>query len=126
MPVTKKSEVFVYIAGKYTDKTLIQTERHVLDALELSIWCAEAGIHFFCPHTHSKFLDLYAPSVSWEYWMDVDIRVIENLANCMLMVHNYSDSKGAKLEEAKAKELGYPVFYNFDEFIIWYSGLKDA
>ncbi len=125
MAVTKKADVFVYVAGKYSDDTMLKTERHVLDALEVSIKCAEHGIHFFCPHTHSKFLDFYAPNVSWEYWMDVDIRVIEKLINCMLMVHNYENSKGAKLEEAKANDLGYPVFYNVDDLITWYDALED-
>ncbi|MHA1833409.1 MAG: DUF4406 domain-containing protein [Candidatus Baldrarchaeia archaeon] len=125
MLVTKKADVFVYVAGKYSDKTVLKTERHVLDALELSIKCAAHGIHFFCPHTHSKFFDLYAPQVSWAYWMDLDIRVIEKLINCMLMVHNYENSKGAKLEEATAKDLGYPVFYNFNDFITWYNTLED-
>lgn len=126
MAITKKSEVFVYIAGKYSDKTMLQTERHSLDALELSIKCAENGIHFFCPHWHSKFLDFYAPTVPWEYWMDLDIQVIKKLANCMLMVHNYRRSKGAMMEEKEAKQLNYPVFYSFYELISWYNTLEEA
>ena len=124
MSVTKKSEVFVYIAGKYSDKTMIETERHSLDALELSIRCAENGVYYFCPHWHSKFLDFYAPGVSWDYWMDLDLRVINDLANCMIMVHNYKDSKGAKIEETEAKRLNYPVFYSFESFFGWYSALE--
>lgn len=124
MSETKKADVFVYVAGKYSDETMLKSERHALDALELSIKCAEHGIHFFCPHTHSKFFDFYAPRVGWDYWMALDIRVIEKLTNCMLMVHNYGNSKGAKLEEAKAKDLDYPVFYNFDDFITWYNTLE--
>ena len=121
----KKSDVFVYIAGKYSDSTMLQTEQHVLDASELAIKCSNAGIKFFCPHTHSKFFDFYAPDVSWEYWMNLDFHVIRKLTNCMLMVSNYGDSKGAKMEMQEARDLGHFIFFEFLSLLRWYSDLED-
>ena len=121
----KKSDVFVYIAGKYSDDTMLQTEQHVLDAQALAINCANNNIKFFCPHTHSKFFDFYVPNVSWEYWMGLDLHIIENLTNCMLLVHNYADSKGAITEMQKARDLKYPLFFEWHRFFEWYIALED-
>ena len=121
----KKSEVFVYIAGKYSDEDMLRTEKNVAEALELAIACAKADIPYFCPHTHSRLMDYYAPNVTWEYWMKCDFVIIEKLCNCMLMVPNWVNSKGAKMEEEKAKELEYPVFYTWDDFKAWYDALED-
>ena len=121
----KKSDVFVYIAGKYTDKDMLNTELNIAKAQEIAIFMANNNVFYFCPHTHSRLMDYYAPEVSWKYWMAVDIKVIEDLCNCLIMVDNYQDSKGSLLEEAKAIELGYPVFYSVKEFFNWYRKLKD-
>ena len=121
----KKSDVFVYIAGKYTATDLLSVELNVSKAQELAITCAKEDILYFCPHTHSRLMDFYVPEVTWEYWMRCDMKVISTLCNCMLMISNYKDSKGALLEEKKAKELGYPIFYNIDDFLTWYSNLEN-
>lgn len=121
----KKSDVIVYISGKYSDKDMLSTEKHVITAKEVAIKVAKLNVPFFSPHTHSKFMDFYAPEVSWDYWMDLDILVIEKFTNCIIMLDNYKDSKGALIEEAKAKELNQPVFYSFEDFANWYSQLED-
>ena len=121
----KKSEVFVYIAGKYSDVDMLSTEANVAEALKLAISCAKVDIPYFCPHAHSRLMDYYAPNVPWQYWMDCDLIIIKKLCNCMLMVSNYTDSTGADIEKTKAEELNYPVFYTFKDFLEWYNALED-
>ena len=60
MEIVKKSDVYVYIAGKYTDKTMVQTEQNILDAKKIAIECANRHIKFFCPHTHGTFWEVLA------------------------------------------------------------------
>jgi len=121
----KKSDVFVYIAGKYTDEDMLSTELNIAEAQKLAIQCAKLGIHYFCPHTHSRLMDYYAPEVPYEYWMTSGMRTLSSLCNCVLMVSNYKDSKGSKEEEMKAKDLGYPIFYSLNDLKKWYSLLED-
>ena len=121
----KKSEVFVYISGKYTDEDMLSTEKHIAAAQELAIDLAKADILYFCPHTHSRLMDFYVPEVTWEYWMRCDLTIIKKLCNCMIMVYNYDSSKGALMESDQAAKLGHPIFLTFEEFMDWYNNLED-
>lgn len=121
----KKKDVFVYIAGKYTAPTLLAQERNVLDALELLIGCSANRIKAFCPHTHSKLLDKYAPSVTYDFWMESDYIIIEQLCNCMLMVSNWKDSPGSISEHDLAVKLKYPIFYDLETLLSYVNGLGE-
>ena len=123
----KKSEVYVYIGGKYSAGTnMYLTELNILKAQKLAMKCAEEVINYYCPHMHSRLMDFYVPEVPWDYWMLQSKIVIENLCNCMLTVDNWLNSPGTKMEIALCSTLGHPIFYSFDVFLSWYAGLEDG
>lgn len=120
-----KSDVYVYIAGKYTDNSMLNTELNVMKAQELAQKCATHHINYYCSHMHSKLMNYYVPNTTYEYWMFQSKIALEKLCNCMLIVDNYEDSKGTKLEIELATQLQYPIFYTFEDFKNWVDSLKD-
>lgn len=123
MQIVRKSDVYVYIAGKYTDKTMVQVEQHILDAKKIAIECTNRHIKFFCPHTHTAHFDKYSQNLSWRYYMDLCIPILRNVCNIIVMVPNWEDSKGAKYELDMARDLGYTSFLDVDQFFRWYENI---
>ena len=111
------TEPYVYIAGKYHADSMVEIEENILEAKKLAVLCAKNGIRCFCPHMNSAFMNFYAPEAKWNFWMETDRLVIEKLCNCMLMVCNWRSSKGAQVERELATELGYPIFYEFNDLL---------
>lgn len=131
----KKSDVFVYISGKYTGQDLFDTEQNIAVAKKVAIELANRKIKFFCPHTHSARFCCYCPNVEKDFWMDLDLAVVKRLTNCMVMVgdsiegemipiSNWKNSKGAIREKELALSLEQPVFDNLNNFFKWYKELK--
>ena len=121
-----KKDVCIYISGKYTGKDLREVEKNIRVAEEAAIKIAEKGIKYFCPHTHSNHMDFYAPKVTHEYWMDLDLYFIRKTATCMLMLPGWRASKGAVIEENLANELDLPIFESLSNLLYWYSKLDDS
>lgn len=119
-----KADICAYISGKYSSDCLRGTENNIKKAEEVAILLAQKQIKYFCPHTHSRLMDFYAPEASWDYWMELDLHFIGCTCNCMIMLDNWQDSKGATLEYNHAKELGLPIFFSFDDFMSWYNLLQ--
>lgn len=122
----KKSEVFVYIAGLYTGETMEMVERHILFAKHVAIMCARHEIKYFCPHTHSAFMDFYVPGASYEYWMDLTETILVKACNCMVMAEGWESSEGARAEKNLAERLSYPVFVSAGEFLHWWEMRDDG
>jgi hypothetical protein len=118
--IIKKSDVHVYIAGKYTDKTMVQIEQNILNAKKIAVECAYRRIKFFCPHTHTAHFGEYSQNSSWQYYMNLCIPILRNVCNVIIMVPNWEDSEGAKYELNIARDLGYMSFLTVDQFFIWY------
>ena len=125
METTKKSDVYVYIAGKYTDETMIQVEQNILDAKRIAIECANRYIKFFCPHTHTAHFGEYSQNVSWQYYMNLCEPILRNVCNVVVMVPNWKDSDGAKYELAVARKSGHMCFLTVGQFFEWYKTLQD-
>ena len=119
----KKSDVYVYIAGKYTDKTMVQIEQHILDAKKIAVECANRHIKFFCPHTHTAHFGEYSLNTSWQYYMDLSEPILRNVCNVIVMVPNWEDSEGAKYELGIAQAIGHAHFLDVDHFFRWYGNI---
>lgn len=123
MKIARKADVYVYIAGKYTDKTTELIEEHINAARTIAIECADRNILFFCPHTHTAHFDEYSQNESWQYYMNICEPVLRKVCNVIVMVPNWEDSKGAKYEFNVAQMEGYMCFTTFEEFSEWYETL---
>lgn len=117
-----QSEVYVYIAGKYSADSNLDVEQNILDAKRIAVALAARQVRFFCPHTHSAFFDNYV-NASWDYYMDMYVTAMKKLCNCVIMVHNWENSRGAREEHEIATSLGFPVFYSVTDFLEFFEQL---
>ena len=99
----------IYIASPYTLGSQTENVRTQLDAFKFLI---TEGFTPFAPLL-SHFIELVHP-MSWEKWLEWDF---EWLGSCDYLLRLDGESKGADLEVAKAREMGIPVFYSFQELL---------
>lgn len=118
----QKSDVFVYIAGKYTAPTEIEIDQNILDAKIIAVKLAQSRVNFFCPHTHTANFGRYT-AAPWQYYMNGCMHILSKACNCVLMVDNWRTSTGAMEEHAFAEKHGYPIFYSIEAFFEWHDSL---
>lgn len=97
--------MFIYVAGPYTKNDVAQNVRQaIITANNLRA----LGHTPFCPHlTH--FWHMLLPH-EIDYWYAYDMEWLEK---CDALFRIEGESKGADAEEARARELGKPVFYSY-------------
>lgn len=94
----------IYISGKITGLDIKVAEGY-FEAVEQQL--TKAG---HIPINPMKILG-YDPKHTWKDYMVADI---EALLGCdaILMLENWTDSKGAKIEHAIAEKLGLELYYS--------------
>lgn len=95
----------IYIAGPYTSGNQARNVRNAVYAASI---VSNRGHEYYLPHT-SHFEDMLIPR-PYEFWMKHDLAWLE-LCDALLRLEG--PSQGADVEEARAKELGLPVFYSW-------------
>lgn len=93
----------VYVSGPYSGGDAVMNVRAAVMAAED---IAEAGGFPFVPHL-SHLWHIIAPH-PWEFWIKQDMEWVER---CDAFYRIVGQSAGADLEEARARELGKPVFH---------------
>lgn len=98
--------MLIYVAGKYTGDVQANIDEAVKVAGEL--W--RIGHAVICPHANSAHFEDYFPEVPWEAYLEGDFNIISR-CDALVMVPNWTDSKGAKMEHEYAGKLGIPIYY---------------
>ena len=75
------------------------------------------GFGVFSPQGNSEFM--YGVMDNSESYMDFDLRVVRDLADCMFMLPGWSNADGARAEKEEADRKGIPVFYTLQEAYVW-------
>lgn len=98
--------MLLYVAGKYTGDvdTNIDTARYVAETL----W--QLGHAVICPHLNTAHFEDTIPDVSWETYLAGDFNMISR-CDGLVMVPNWKESKGAKMEHEYALSLDIPIWY---------------
>lgn len=99
----------IYVAGPYTKGDVAQNVRN---AIETGNNLRSLGFTPFIPHlTH--FWHLLIPH-GIDYWYAYDLEWLEQ---CDALFRLPGESTGADREVERAREMGLPVFTNFEELI---------
>ena len=101
---TEKLIPVVYIAGPFRAETpydVVQNIR-VAEAAALRVW--RAGMVALCPHLNTANFSGAAPD---EIWLEGDLEMLKR-CDAVLLVGNWSESKGATEEYAQASKLNLP------------------
>jgi len=103
----------IYVAGPYSiGNTPRNVQLNVNKAISIGCHLIRKGWSPFIPHlTHYIWLH---PDGDFDYdkWLELDFSWLEV---CEALFRIRGDSPGANEEEALAKELGIPIFYDLDE-----------
>ena len=115
MIMSRKTRHVIYVAGKYTDPDPHQIRRNVLAASEVAIECWRAGWAVICPHKNTDGYEAFEADdrLNWDVWMQGDLEILSR-CDAVIMVDNWTRSKGATVEHDTAKKLHITVFYAED------------
>jgi len=105
----------VYVAGKYSDKTLHAQLDNIRAAEDIAIELWGNDIAALCPHKNTALFDDVA---TWDVFMEGSYEMLKR-CDAAIMVNNWTFSKGAQLEHTFAKENDIPVFYKTEQVIEW-------
>lgn len=106
----------VYLSGKYTDSSYDKIAQHILLARIYAGILWEKGFGVFCPHLNTAHFDEFA--IPYDQYMEFDLKMVEAL-DCIYMLPNWKQSRGARIERAYAFIIGKPIFYSIDAIVAW-------
>jgi hypothetical protein len=98
----------IYIAGKISDLDWSEVEKKFKEAADA---LRSAGHVALCP------VEMFPENAVWDWaeYMLNDLRLIWNHADAVLMLSDWEDSKGARLERHAAQAGGKPVYYALED-----------
>lgn len=113
-------QVLTYISGPLTNGGA-KVDKETLDynigrGCEVAYELNKRGHAFVLPHLTMFFQHIHGSDLPFEDWIAIDLRVIES-CDCLYRIKG--ESKGADIEEAHARSLGIPVFYDLRALDEW-------
>jgi len=83
----------------------------VAEAEKYQIALINAGIGCFCAHTHTAYHYEKGSTALESFYYELDIIFLQRIADAVLAMPGWEDSRGAKKEVEWAKENNLPIFY---------------
>jgi hypothetical protein len=99
--------ITVYIAGPYSDPSVIRVQENMREGLNAAVDLIQRGYAPFCPWLDFT-LGLIAP-ITIEQYYAYSMAWLER-SDAVLMLSGWEDSKGAMAEANRAVELDIPVY----------------
>jgi len=97
-----------YIAGPYRGKTHYDIEKNIRAAEEVAIKYWRLGFAVICPHKNTAHFDGLAPD---DTWLLGDIEILKK-CDIIVMMENYQQSEGAKIELETASKNGLEIIFD--------------
>lgn len=110
--------MLIYVAGQYGNKTAVNgigdgmvksVDENIAAARRVAIALWEMGHAVICPHLNSAHMEEDCKA-TWQDYLAGDFNMISR-CDALVMVENWKDSKGAKMEHEYAKSLNIPIYY---------------
>ena len=113
----------VFIAGPYSGNNSAKIEKNIRDAERYEIALANAGIGFFCPHLHTEHFEKKAKAPE-SFYIKLDRIFLKRVADAMLVLPGWENSKGTRAEVKWAKKNKMKMFFpkspdDLKEIITW-------
>lgn len=117
----------VFIAGPLTtggDGSRECIANNLKNAERYSVALANAGIGYFCSHSHTCFHNEKGSVAKEKYYYDLGLQFLKRMADAVLAMPGWEKSFGAKREVSWAKKNKMPVFFpknpnNIEDIIEW-------
>lgn len=114
-------EIIVYVAGKYSAENQDDIKFNIAVARNASIKIWEAGFTAFCPHLNTAFFHKDCKCTREDY-LKGNLYILRK-CDALLLLPDWFESEGAKLEYKIAHKSGIPVFESLDELKKYFGGL---
>lgn len=111
--MTKKP--LVYIAGPITGGGAGKVLGNVHNACLVGQKIWDLGCAIVVPHWNAMH-ELIIGTQPYEFWMELDDHMLQR---CDALFRMIGESGGADREEARAKEIGIPIFYDYVALLEW-------
>ena len=101
----------LYISGPYTGNNRIKRDENITAARARMISAMISDTWWpVCPHTHTAMMEDYAPAVTWNEWLQLDIAMLAGCDALWATVrYDMAISNGVALEVAWAMQAGMPL-----------------
>jgi hypothetical protein len=97
----------VYIAGPFRGVSAWLVECNVREAEALALRVAQLGAVPVCPHAMYRFYDRTLPD---QFWLEATLDLLR-VCHAIVLTKRWEESSGARAEEAEARRLGLPRFF---------------
>lgn len=114
-----KPRMLIYIAGPLNDKLHEEASRNIETAIEYGNKILDKGHLIYIPH-FSYYLHQKKPRE--HFWYNYDLTIM-SICDALFMFPNWKDSKGAILENTKAREWGMKIYESLDEIYTTSGGI---
>jgi len=107
----------LYIAGPYSAGNGRTVADNIAVARGYAVAAADAGWMPFTPHLNTAGFEVDCPGVSHEEWLAGDLEILKGIEpsrGAMLLLPNWEQSAGTKLEVQWAKCIGLTILGPFD------------
>jgi hypothetical protein len=105
-------DALIYLCSPYTHPDLSVRQARFDAACRAAADLIRQGKLILSPIAHSHALCQYDLPLDWEFWQQVDRRLLETCNEVVvLMLDGWEQSVGVQAEIAIARELGKPVTY---------------
>ena len=112
----------VYVAGAYNASNVTNVLDNMRRGMQMGVKVLKAGFAPFVPWFDYQF-SLLDDSITLQNYYDYSLAWLK-ASDAVLVLPNSEKSKGTQDEIKRARELGIPVFYSFDELCMMYSKTK--
>ena len=115
-----KRDIKVYIAGAYTGKDDVETVRNIYKARELAVKLWDLGYAIFCPHMNSMHFENLCNTCDYDGFASAYINFLK-VCDCVMLIDNWKQSKGANAEVQKALKWHIPIFESIESLEGFYN-----
>ena len=95
----------IYLAGKYSG----DTQKNIEAAKEVAAKLWDSGYYVICPHTNTAGFENICEHTTYDEFLRGCLEII-NGVDALVLMPNWSESKGAKLEKAYADWMMIPTY----------------
>lgn len=114
-----KSSSIIYVAGKYDDTNVMGVFRNINEGIQLCKDLFLRGYKPFCPWIDFHFILAMSPDelaiTSKQHFLDYSLAFLQ-ISKAMLVLPNWTESRGTQEEIAFANDLSIPVYYDKESF----------
>jgi len=112
----------IYIAGKYQGKThdgksFAEIHGHIMAARAVAIEVWKLGAVALCPHLNSWHMEIDCDANPETFYRG-DVELVHR-SDALMLVSNWRESRGARMEKELAESLGLPVFEDIAHLREW-------